>query len=263
MPLGNVRWLGGLRGDSASGDSTVEDAFVFARARFRAWRAARSRGRGPLVRAVRPVVPGRRRPRRVLRRTDVVRRVARHARARRRTVCSVSRLVSPASRPTVTPARPFELPHTFFGVAAKATDRRNRRAAPVRPAGHPPRPAVPAAGHLQHLVHLRHPGHRRRDGRGDGSRRGARRRAVRHGRRLVCRRRRDRRFRLRRRARHLDGGPVPVSVRARQPRRLRPRPRYEVRSVGRARAGRSRWVDKAGLAQESWLATRDGDYGRA
>jgi alpha-galactosidase len=30
MPLGNVRWLGGLRGDSANSDGALEDAFVFA-----------------------------------------------------------------------------------------------------------------------------------------------------------------------------------------------------------------------------------------
>ena len=30
MPLGNVRWLGGLRGDSANSDGASEDAFVFA-----------------------------------------------------------------------------------------------------------------------------------------------------------------------------------------------------------------------------------------
>ena len=30
MPLGNVRWLGGLRGDSANSDGAVVDAFVFA-----------------------------------------------------------------------------------------------------------------------------------------------------------------------------------------------------------------------------------------
>jgi hypothetical protein len=30
MPNGNVRWLGGLRGDSAGADAAVDDAFVFA-----------------------------------------------------------------------------------------------------------------------------------------------------------------------------------------------------------------------------------------
>ncbi len=54
MPLGNVRWLGGLRGDSANSDGAVGGGVRLRRARLRAGRAARPRIGRPLLRAVRP-----------------------------------------------------------------------------------------------------------------------------------------------------------------------------------------------------------------
>ena len=119
MPVGNVRWLGGLRGDSAGSDSAVEDAFVFAEHDLV---SGEHLDLGSEGRSSEDFVPffvvddGRDEFfgglmwsgawRASLQRTDD------------RLKVGVS---FPGVATSVSPAKPFELPHTFFGVAAKAT----------------------------------------------------------------------------------------------------------------------------------------------
>jgi hypothetical protein len=119
MPLGNVRWLGGLRGDSASGDGAVEDAFVFAEHDFEPGEhldlAAEGRSSEEFV----PfflVDDGRDEFFGGLMWSDAWRASLERADDRLRVAVSF-----PGVGTAVTPARPFELPHAFFGVAAKST----------------------------------------------------------------------------------------------------------------------------------------------
>ena len=119
MPLGNVRWLGGLRGDSANSDSAAEGAFVFAEHNFEPGERLDlgSEGRSSedfvpffLVDDGRDEFFG-----------GVMWSGAWRAsleRADDRLRVSVS---FPGASTSVNPAKPFELPHTFFGIAGKAT----------------------------------------------------------------------------------------------------------------------------------------------
>ena len=119
MPLGNVRWLGGLRGDSASGDAPVEDAFVFAEHDFE---PGERLDLGATGRSSEDFVPlflvddGRDEFFGGLVWSGAWRASLERADDRLRVTVSF-----PGVSTAVTSARPFELPHTFFGVAAKAT----------------------------------------------------------------------------------------------------------------------------------------------
>jgi alpha-galactosidase len=119
MPLGNVRWLGGLRGDYAGSDSNMEDAFVFAEHDFE---PGERLDLGSDARSSEQFVPfflvddGRDEFfgglmwsgswRASLERLDDQLRVG---------------VSFPGVGTSVSVSKPFELPHTFFGVAAKAT----------------------------------------------------------------------------------------------------------------------------------------------
>jgi alpha-galactosidase len=119
MPLGNVRWLGGLRGDSANSDGASEDAFVFAEHDFEPGERLDLGADGRSSEAFVPfflVDDGRDQFysgliwsgawRASLERADSHLRVG---------------VAFPGVGTSVTPSKPFELPHTFFGLAAKAT----------------------------------------------------------------------------------------------------------------------------------------------
>jgi alpha-galactosidase len=119
MPLGNVRWLGGLRGDSANSVGASEDAFVFAEHDFEPGERLDLGAEGRSSESFVPffVVDDSRDQfygglmwsgawRASLERADDRLRVA---------------VSFPGVGTTVSPSRPFELPHTFFGLAAKAT----------------------------------------------------------------------------------------------------------------------------------------------
>ena len=163
MPLGNVRWLGGLRGDSAS--SAAEDAFVFAEHDFEPGERLDLCAEGRSSESFVPfflVDDGRDQFYAGLIWSGLWRASLERADDRLRVVVSF-----PGVGTNVTSSRPFEFPHTFFGVAARCHRRRDRRAASIHPAGAPSRAAVSAARHLQHVVHLWHAGQRGRDGRGD------------------------------------------------------------------------------------------------
>ena len=222
MPLGNVRWLGGLRGDSANSDGASEDAFDLRRARFRARRAARSRRRPALVRAVRPVLPGRRRPRRLLRRADVVRRMARDARARRRPAARHHRV-----------SRRRHVRHP--GEAVRAAAHLLRCRGQVRP---PTRPARCASSSCRASATAGRSSRSSPTTRGSPTARASTR--TRWSPKSIAppplgielfvmdagwylRRRRNRRLRFRRRPRLVDRGSRPLSVRPGQPCRLRAR----------------------------------------
>ena len=163
------------------------------------------------------------------------------------------------------PARPLEVPHTFFGVAAKATSDDTGALRQFVAPGHPPRPSVSAARHLQHLVQLRHAVNedamRRRDAI-------ARRRSAsscscstRAGSSAPARRATSISIRG---SASWAADPEPVSVGPRQPRRLRARPRHEIRALGRTRARRALHRRHApAWRSEAWLATADSDYGSA
>ena len=119
MPLGNVRWLGGLRGDFAGSDSGLDDAFVFAEHDF-------ERGErldlGSEGRSSEQFVPfflvddGRDEFFGGLMWSGAWRASLERVDDRMRVVVSF-----PGVGTSVTSSKPFELPHTFFGVAAKAT----------------------------------------------------------------------------------------------------------------------------------------------
>jgi alpha-galactosidase len=119
MPLGNVRWLGGLRGDSANGGSPVEDPFVFAEHDFE---PGERLDLGAAGRSSEDFVPlflvddGRDEFFGGLVWSGAWRASLERADDRLRVTVSF-----PGVSTTVTSAKPFELPHTFFGVAAKAT----------------------------------------------------------------------------------------------------------------------------------------------
>ena len=119
MPLGNVRWLGGLRGDSANGDGAVEDAFVFAEHNFE---PGERLDLGSAGRSSEDFVP--------LFLVDDGRdeffgglmwsgawRASLERDADRLKVS----LGFPGVATSVSPSKPLELPHSFFGFVAKAT----------------------------------------------------------------------------------------------------------------------------------------------
>ncbi len=119
MPLGNVRWLGGLRGDSANSDGASEDAFVFAEHDFE---PGERLDLGSDGRSSEQYVPfflvddGRDEFFGGLMWSGAWRASLERADERLRVTVSF-----PGVGTTVTPARPVDLPHTFFGLAAKAT----------------------------------------------------------------------------------------------------------------------------------------------
>jgi alpha-galactosidase len=117
MPLGNVRWLGGLRGDSAS--SAAEDAFVFAEHDFEPGERLDLGAEGRSSESFVPfflVDDGRDQFYAGLIWSGLWRASLERADDRLRVVVSF-----PGVGTNVTSSRPFEFPHTFFGVAAKAT----------------------------------------------------------------------------------------------------------------------------------------------
>ena len=119
MPLGNVRWLGGLRGDSANSDGASEDAFVFAEHDFEPGERLDLGSEGRSSEQFVPfflVDDGRDEFFGGLMWSGAWRATLERADDRLRVTVSF-----PGVGTTVTAARPFELPHTFFGVAAKAT----------------------------------------------------------------------------------------------------------------------------------------------
>jgi alpha-galactosidase len=116
MPLGHVRWLGGLRGDSAGG--TVEDAFVVADRDLdpgeRIDLGAEGRSSETFVPLV--VVGGEH---------DeffggLMWSGAWHAALERADARLRVTLDFPGVVTTVTPARPLELPHAFFGITGRS-----------------------------------------------------------------------------------------------------------------------------------------------
>ena len=119
MPLGNVRWLGGLRGDSASSDSAVDDAFVFAEHDFEPDERLDLGAEGRSSEQFVPfflVDDGRDEFFGGLMWSGSWRASLERADDRLRVTVSF-----PGVGTSVSIAKPFELPHTFFGVAAKAT----------------------------------------------------------------------------------------------------------------------------------------------
>jgi alpha-galactosidase len=124
MPLGNVRWLGGLRGDSANSDGASEEAFVFAEHDFE---PGERLDLGSDGRSSEQYVPfflvddGRDEFFGGLMWSGAWRASLERADERLRVTVSF-----PGVGTTVTPARPVDLPHTFFGLAAKATSDETR-----------------------------------------------------------------------------------------------------------------------------------------
>jgi alpha-galactosidase len=123
MPLGNVRWLGGLRGDSANSDGAVVDAFVFAEHDFE---PGERLDLGAAGRSSEEFVPlflvddGRDEFFGGLMWSGAWR--ASLERANDRLRVSVG---FPGVGTSVTASKPLEIPHAFFGVAAKATSDEN------------------------------------------------------------------------------------------------------------------------------------------
>jgi alpha-galactosidase len=118
MPLGNAHWVGGLRGDSASAESAVEDAFVFAEHDFEPGERIDLGSDGRSSEQFVPlffVDDGRDEFFGGLMWSGSWRATLERADDRLRVSVSF-----PGVGTTVTPAKPFDLPHTFFGVAAKA-----------------------------------------------------------------------------------------------------------------------------------------------
>ncbi len=119
MPLGNVRWLGGLNGDFAGSDSAVEDAFVFAEHDFEPGELIDLGSDGGSSERFVPfflVDDGRDEFFGGLMWSGAWRASLERADARLRVTVSF-----PGVGTSVTSSKPFELPHTFFGLAAKAT----------------------------------------------------------------------------------------------------------------------------------------------
>jgi alpha-galactosidase len=120
MPVGNVRWLGGLRGDSANNDGAAEDAFVFAEHDFAPGERLDLGAEGRSSEEFVPlflVDDGRDEFFGGLMWSGAWR--ASLQRADDRLNVSVS---FPGVATSVTAATPVELPHAFFGLATKATD---------------------------------------------------------------------------------------------------------------------------------------------
>jgi alpha-galactosidase len=119
MPLGNVRWLGGLRGDSANSDGASEDAFIFAEHDFEPGERLDLGAEGRSSEQFVPfflVDDGRDEFYGGLMWSGAWRATLQRADDRLRVTVSF-----PGVGTAVTQARPFELPHSFFGVAAKAS----------------------------------------------------------------------------------------------------------------------------------------------
>lgn len=119
MPIGNVRWLGGLRGDVAGGDSAVEDAFVFAEHDFEPGERLDLGSEGRSSEQFVPfflVDDGRDEFFAGLMWSGAWRASLERVDDRLRVGVSF-----PGVGTSVTASNPFELPHAFFGVAAKAT----------------------------------------------------------------------------------------------------------------------------------------------
>jgi alpha-galactosidase len=119
MPLGNVRWLGGLRGDSANSDGGSEEPFVVAEHDFEPGERLDIGSEGRSSEQFVPfflVDDGRDEFFGGLMWSGGWRATLERLDDRLRVTVSF-----PGVGTTVTQARPVELPHTFFGVAAKAT----------------------------------------------------------------------------------------------------------------------------------------------
>ena len=119
MPLGNVRWLGGLRGDSANSDGASEDAFIFAEHDFEPGERLDLGAEGRSSESFVPfflVDDGRDEFYAGLMWSGSWRASLERADDRLRVAVSF-----PGVGTSVTSSKPFELPHTFFGLAAKAT----------------------------------------------------------------------------------------------------------------------------------------------
>ena len=119
MPLGNVRWLGGLRGDSANSDGASTDAFVFAEHDFEPGERLDLGAEGRSSESFVPfflVDDGRDQFYGGLIWSGVWR--ASLERANDRLAVTVA---FPGVGTSVSSSKPFEFPHTFFGLAAKAT----------------------------------------------------------------------------------------------------------------------------------------------
>src|SRR4051812_22483852 len=119
MPLGNVRWLGGLRGDSANSVGASRDAFVFAEHDFQPGERLDLGAEGRSSESFVPfflVDDGRDQFYGGLMWSGAWRASLERADDRLRVGVSF-----PGVSTTVTSSKPFELPHTFFGIAAKAT----------------------------------------------------------------------------------------------------------------------------------------------
>jgi alpha-galactosidase len=119
MPLGNVRWLGGLRGDSANSDGASEEPFVFAEHDFEPGERLDIGSEGRSSEQFVPfflVDDGRDEFFAGLMWSGGWRATLERLDDRLRATVTF-----PGVGTTVTPARPVELPHTFFGIAAKAT----------------------------------------------------------------------------------------------------------------------------------------------
>ena len=119
MPLGNVRWLGGLRGDSANSDGASEEAFVFAEHDFEPGERLDLGSEG---RSSEDFVPfflvddGRDEFYGGLMWSGSWRASLERQDDRLRATVSFPNVAT-----AVVSAKPLEMPHTFFGVAAKAT----------------------------------------------------------------------------------------------------------------------------------------------
>ena len=119
MPNGNVRWVGGLRGDAAGTDSAVDDAFVFAEHDLAPGEHFDLGAEGRSSETFVPfflVDDGRDEFFGGLMWSGSWRTSIDRAGDQLRV-----NVWFPGVGTSVTPAKPFELPHTFFGVAAKAT----------------------------------------------------------------------------------------------------------------------------------------------
>jgi alpha-galactosidase len=119
MPNGNVRWLGGLRGDYAGSDSGVEDAFVFAEHDFEPGERLDLGSEGRSSEQFVPfflVDDGRDEFFGGLMWSGSWRASLERVNDQLRVGVSF-----PGVATSVTPSKPFEMPHTFFGVAAKST----------------------------------------------------------------------------------------------------------------------------------------------
>ena len=230
MPLGRVRWLGGLRGDSASGNA-VEDAFVVADRDLDPGERIEIGSEGRSSETFLPLlfVDGDR---------DeffggLMWSGAWHAAFDRSGDQLRVSVFFPGVLVTVTPSRPLVLPHTFFGVTAHAaTDESGALHQFILQGIRHGRPFQPLVTYNTWFIY------------GttitedlmvaEMDRAAALGVELRDGRRVVRRRRGDRRLRLRIRPGVVGRRPRSLSVQPRQPGGLRARARHEIRAVDRA-----------------------------